>query len=69
MKIKKLMTLTMAVALSIGILGGCGTKASAGQSFTILEGQFSEISILGKMVGILNVARCITLFFWKIFLI
>lgn len=53
MKIKKLMTLTMAVALSIGILGGCGTKASAGQSFTILEGQFSEINILGKMVGIL----------------
>ena len=52
-KMKKLITLAAAAVMSIGILGGCSSTASADQSITILRGQFSEIDILGQMMGIL----------------
>ena len=53
MKIRKILSIMAVSAMFAGILQGCASKASDGGTFTILEGTFSELTILGRMAGIL----------------
>lgn len=53
MKIRKILSIMAVSAMFAGILQGCASKANEGGTFTILNGTFSEITILGNMAGIL----------------
>jgi len=52
-KMKRLTAILSALALTVGVLAGCGSKTESGDSITILKGQFAEVDILAEMAGIL----------------